>query len=114
MDALPNHAQFPCNISVNTLIDKLMLFCSASPLSGETKSTCISKRVQYHYALCRLIENTNTNDEVFTDITERTPSPGIILRIKNIYDVFGEYLGKDLEQICKDIKAKEPNFLGCF
>lgn len=113
MDALPNYAQFPCNVSRSALIQKLMLFCSASPLSGETKSSCVTKRVKYHDTLCQLIQETNTDDEVYQDEQGdlNTPFPGMLLRIKKIYD---EYPEKDFKQICQDLQTKEPNFFRLF
>jgi hypothetical protein len=94
MDHLPNSIQenTRCDEDRNKLIEQLMLFCSNSSLTTETKKSCVTKRIKQHDSICAL----NSIVRQIYDLKERLPERTIdeICRIayKKDPNIFKEYL----------------------
>jgi hypothetical protein len=96
MDAIPDAiiSQQTCSENRNELIQKLLLFCSASPLTGESKTECVRKRVAYLDDICNIKEDHLINQ--IEQLSKKYPDKNIKTLCHEVYDknsnVFTKYL----------------------
>ena len=91
MDQLPDAIQenTRCGEDRNQLIEQLMLFCGHSALTGETKASCVKKRVASHDAVCAF----NGTDGM----------------VRQIYNLKEHFPHKTIDQLCRLAYQKKPN-----
>tara|TARA_Y100000746_G_scaffold208883_1_gene198180 strand:- start:253 stop:984 length:732 start_codon:yes stop_codon:yes gene_type:complete len=70
----------------NNLIEKLLMFCRSSPLSGQNLNECVNKNMEYHDHVCNL----------------NRKKPLII----QIYELSKKNPHKDVKELCDEIKYK--------
>ena len=89
MDYLPDvvASRFKCNENHTELIEKLKMACSNSPLTGETRVSCVNKRKKQHYDKCNIRKKT------------------IVKHIQKLSELYPD---SSIETICKELVYKLP------